>query len=328
MKIEEEIINDVVFNLKRLTNLEDIHFKSAGEHLRYDYDLTINGVTFACNVKSQVGKANYNLVVQELGRLKEQTSKPLIVAAHHFSPESLERLPQEGICIVESCGNCNIVVPPLFININGQKSVHVKESKGKAYTDAGLKVIFYFLLDDANINKPYRQINEETGLSLGTIKNVVEELTNRMFVVKTTKGRWMKNKKELLDIWQTYYNQTLKPKLMMKEMEFADAESRRNWEKISLPDGACWGGEGGAYMTDHYLIPEQFDIYTDVPSVKLMMTRKMRFEVNGSIKVYQKFWNGSNNEKVAPIILLYADLMGSGNSRCIEAAQRLIGNDI
>ena len=81
-------------------------------------------------------------------------------------------------------------------------------------------------------------------------------------------------------------------------------------------------------MTDHYLMPEQFDIYTDVPSVQLMMTRKMRFEVNGSIKVYKKFWKGGDNEKVAPKILIYADLMGSGNSRSIEAAQRLIENGI
>jgi hypothetical protein len=81
-------------------------------------------------------------------------------------------------------------------------------------------------------------------------------------------------------------------------------------------------------MTDHYLIPERFDIYTEVPSVKLMMTKKMRFEENGSIRIYQKFWKGYENEKVAPWILIYADLMGSGNSRCIEAAQRLIENGI
>ncbi|MCF0158821.1 MAG: hypothetical protein HUJ83_09955 [Veillonella sp.] len=328
MNIKEEIINDVVFNMKRLTSLEYIHFKSAERHMPYDYDLTINGVTFACEVKSKLNKANYNIIVQQLRSVKEQTQKPLIVAAQHFSPEAFERLPQDGISVVESSGNCKIVAPQLFINITGQKSVQIKESKGKAFNEAGLKVIFYFLQDDANINKPYRQISEGTGLSLGTIKNVVEELTNGLYVIKTTKGRCLKNKKELLDTWQTYYNQTLKPKLLIKEMEFVDAESRMNWERIPLPEGVCWGGEGAAYMTDHYLMPEQFDIYTDVPSVQLMMTRKMRFEVNGSIKVYKKFWKGGDNEKVAPKILIYADLMGSGNSRSIEAAQRLIENGI
>lgn len=54
----------------------------------------------------------------------------------------------------------------------------------------------------------------------------------------------------------------------------------------------------------------------------------MRFEENGSIRIYQKFRKGYENEKMAPRILIYADLKGGGNSRCIEAAQRLIENGI
>ena len=183
------------------------------------------------------------------------------------------------------------------------------------------------MLNDTNINQPYRQISNNTGLSLGTITNVVEELLYEKFVIKTSKGRILKNKRALLDTWQVHFNQTLKPKLLLKTMEFVDSDSRKDWELIALPDGVCWGGEGGAYLTSKYLIPEQFDIYTEGPSINLMMTRKMRFEENGSIHVYQKFWR-SQHERVAPMILIYADLMGSGNSRCIEAAQKLIENGI
>ncbi len=180
MVVAEEIINDVVYNLKRLTGLDDIYFEPV-ELQRYDYDLTINGVVFACDVKTQVNRANYNLALQQL---------------------------------------------------------------------------------------------------------------------------------------------------RIKEMEFADADSRKDRKSIELPEGACWGGEGGAYMIDQYLVPEVFDIYTDVPSIRLMMTKKMKFEEKGRIRVYHKFWKGDENEKVAPKILIYADLMGSGNSRCIEAAQRLVENGI
>lgn len=324
---EEEIINDVVYNLKRLMNLENISFKAVLRR-HYDYDLTINGVTFACEVKPQVNKANYNLVVQQMRKLKEQTDKPLMLAANHFSPESFESLPKEGISVVESSGNCNIVAAPMFIRISGQKATQPREVKGKAFNEAGLKLIFYLLLDETNINKPYRTIHEETGLSLGTIKNVIEELGRGQFVLTTDKGRFMKNRKELLDVWQTHYNQSLKPKLLLKEMEFVDADSRRDWEQIVLPDGMCWGGEGGAFLIDRYLVPEQFDIYTETPSVKLMMTKKVNFLEKGRIRLYQKFWKGNIDEKTAPKILIYADLMGSGNSRCIEAAQRLIENGI
>ena len=182
---EEEIINDVVYNLRRLTNLEDIIFKAAKQSKMYGYDFTINRVTFACDVRPQVNKANYNLVVQHMRSLKEQTNKPLMLVANHFSPESFDGLPEEGVSVVESSGNCNIVAAPMFIRISGQKAMLPKEAKGKAFNEAGLKVIFYLLLNEININKPYRTIHEETGVSLGTIKNVIEELGRGKFVLTT-----------------------------------------------------------------------------------------------------------------------------------------------
>ena len=324
---ESEIINDVVFNLRRLTNLESIEVKPKGPQVGYDYNLIINNVEFACEVKIQVSKANYNLVLQQMRKLKEEVDLPLLLASHYFAPDVFESFSAEGINVVDSSGNCKIEAKQLFINIIGQKSTPIKQPKGKAFNEAGLKAVFYFLLNDTNINQPYRLISNNTGLSLGTITNVVEELLYEKFVIKTSKGRILKNKRALLDTWQVHYNQTLKPKLLLKTMEFVDSDSRKDWELIALPDGVCWGGEGGAYLTSKYLIPEQFDIYTEGPSINLMMTRKMRFEENGSIHVYQKFWR-SQHERVAPMILIYADLMGSGNSRCIEAAQKLIENGI
>ena len=324
---ESEIINDVVFNLRRLTNLESIEVKPRGPQVGYDYNLIINNVEFACEVKIQVSKANYNLVLQQMRKLKEEVDLPLLLASHYFAPDVFESFSAEGINVVDSSGNCKIEAKQLFINIIGQKSIPIKQPKGKAFNEAGLKAVFYFLLNDTNINQPYRQISNNTGLSLGTITNVVEELLYEKFVIKTSKGRILKNKRALLDTWQVHFNQTLKPKLLLKTMEFVDSDSRKDWELIALPDGVCWGGEGGAYLTSKYLIPEQFDIYTEGPSINLMMTRKMRFEENGSIHVYQKFWR-SQHERVAPMILIYADLMGSGNSRCIEAAQKLIENGI
>ena len=324
---ESEIINDVVFNLRRLTNLESIEVKPRGPQVGYDYNLIINNVEFACEVKIQVSKANYNLVLQQMRKLKEEVDLPLLLASHYFAPDVFESFSAEGINVVDSSGNCKIEAKQLFINIIGQKSTPIKQPKGKAFNEAGLKAVFYFLLNDTNINQPYRQISNNTGLSLGTITNVVEELLYEKFVIKTSKGRILKNKRALLDTWQVHYNQTLKPKLLLKTMEFVDSDSRKDWELIALPDGVCWGGEGGAYLTNKYLSPEQFDIYTEGPSINLMMTRKMRFEENGSIHVYQKFWR-SQHERVAPMILIYADLMGSGNSRCIEAAQKLIENGI
>ena len=41
-----------------------------------------------------------------------------------------------------------------------------------------------------------------------------------------------------------------------------------------------------------------------------------------------KFWNWETDNRTVPAILIYADLMGSGNSRCLEAAQRILRNEL
>jgi hypothetical protein len=57
------------------------------------------------------------------------------------------------------------------------------------FSESAIKLIFYFLLDNANIGKTYRHIAEETDYSLGTIKNVIEEMIRLHHIIKTPKGR-------------------------------------------------------------------------------------------------------------------------------------------
>ena len=48
----------------------------------------------------------------------------------------------------------------------------------------------------------------------------------------------------------------------------------------------------------------------------------------GEIKIYKKFWIGESDERLAPALVIYADLMGTGDSRCREAALRIKENGI
>lgn len=214
---------------------------------------------------------------------------------------------------------------PVFHLINkGEKNVFANEKAYPVFQDAGIKVIFYLLQDKNNINKAYREIQENTGVALGTVKNVIDELVTRNFILVTDKGRILKNRKALLDLWVENYNQVLKPKLLIGRMAFRTNEQRNKWKTMKLPEGMYWGGESAANMIDNYLEPGAFDIYTDVPTAYLMKTGFVKQDTNGEIKVYQKFWQWETENHLAPLILIYADLMGSNNSRCLEAANRLM----
>lgn len=95
-----------------------------------------------------------------------------------------------------------------------------------------------------------------------------------------------------------------------------------------LPEGMYWGGDCGANLVDGYLIPGEFEIYSDVASSLLLRTGAVMPAPNGEIHIYKKFWIGESKLNLAPKLVIYADLMGAGDSRCHEAALRIKENGI
>jgi hypothetical protein len=115
-------------------------------------------------------------------------------------------------------------------------------------------------------------------------------------------------------------------------MRFVDPDTNRNWKNLETQsnDGIIlWGGEpGGALLTDN-LRPEKFVIFTDLELSVLAKKLRLVPGENGEIEVLQKFWkNDLGNNKIAPALLIYADLINSGFSRNIETAKQILENEL
>lgn len=330
--IERETLNLALEALKEKFTLPNdvvIH-KENGAYGNFDALVQIMNVDFLCKIKGNITATNINTIVNHLQKYMAIENRPVLLVAKYINPNMFDKLVGLGLNILDCAGNCHIRYMngniPVFHLINkGEKNVFANEKAYPVFQDAGIKVIFYLLQDKNNINKAYREIQENTGVALGTVKNVIDELVTRNFILVTDKGRILKNRKALLDLWVENYNQVLKPKLLIGRMAFRTNEQRNKWKTMELPEGMYWGGESAANMIDNYLEPGAFDIYTDVPTAYLMKTGFVKQDTNGEIKVYQKFWQWETENHLAPLILIYADLMGSNNSRCLEAANRLMG---
>ena len=323
---ERELFLDAEKTLINLTRRDDITIRPSSNR-RYDSDISIGDVKLVGEVKSYVNNANFNQTLFRLQEIRQTSKLPIMLIVGDISPQNLTKFAEEGFNVLDHAGNCYINIPPLYILITGQKLVKPKETVKKVFNDSAIKLIFYFLLDKSNIAKPYRKIVEETGFSIGTVKNVIEEMTLQHHIIKTSKGRVLMDWRKLLDDWQVAYNQTLKPKLFLKKMTLAKPERIKNWKDTKLPQDACWGGESGANLTDGYLIPEIHTIYTGGDSNEIIRTSRILPSSEGEILVYKKFWTGIEENHIAPKILIYADLMGTANSRCLDAAKRIMNDE-
>ena len=329
--IERETLNLAMEALKEKFALPDnvvIH-KDDGAYGNFDALVKIMNIDFLCKIKGNITATNINTIVNRLQKYMATEKRPVLLVAKYINPNMFDKLVELGLNILDCAGNCYIRymngnIPVFHLTNKGEKNVFANEKAYPVFQDAGIKVIFYLLQDKNNINKAYREIQENTGVALGTVKNVIDELVTRNFILVTDKGRILKNRKALLDLWVENYNQVLKPKLLIGRMAFRTNEQRNKWKTMELPEGMFWGGEGAANMIDNYLGPGAFEIYTDVPTAYLMKNGFVKQDANGEIKVYQKFWKWETETHLVPLILVYADLMGSGNDRCLEAANRLM----
>ncbi len=295
--------------------------------------LTVMGKRFVCIVEPNL---TLGMMVDKIPNDYKQPDKDVrcLYVTINATPKMLEVAKLPDINILDCAGNCNIQYQQKNGNIvfmianKGEKPVEYITAKAyPIFLEKGLKVIFYLLLDKKNVGRPYREIMDATEVAIGTVKNIIDGLIYQQFVRVENNKRFLTNTDRLLMLWATNYGQNLKPKLIQTRFTFRNEENRRNWEKLVLPAGMVWGGETAAALTDGFITPGEFTIYTNAPAATLMKTGAVIPDADGEIAVYQKFWTGADVRTV-PAALIYSDLMDTANGRCIEAAQKIKENEL
>lgn len=295
--------------------------------------LTVMGKRFVCIVEPNL---TLGMMVDKIPNDYKQPDKDVrcLYVTINATPKMLEVAKLPDINILDCAGNCNIQYQQkngniVFMIVNkGEKPVEYITAKAyPIFLEKGLKVIFYLLLDKKNVGRPYREIMDATEVAIGTVKNIIDGLIYQQFVRVENNKRFLINTDRLLMLWATNYGQNLKPKLIQTRFTFRNEENRRNWEKLVLPAGMVWGGETAAALTDGFITPGEFTIYTNAPAATLMKTGAVIPDADGEIAVYQKFWTGADVRTV-PAALIYSDLMDTANGRCIEAAQKIKENEL
>ena len=294
----------------------------------YDGVIYIQDVAFSYLIEQDVTSTNYGRIKRRLEQIEAGGNMPILLIGGYISSSLYSDLKQGRINFIDSVGNCfishiNKGGMILHISNSGIKSSYKTSVAYPLFREAGLKVIFYLLQSLERFSEPFRTIRDGSGVSIGTVKNVMDELASRGYILITQEKRVLVKGKQLLDDWAENYALVLKPKLLLQRFSFRSVEKREEWQSIRLPSNMWWGGECAAAKRQGYLIPENFMIYGETLPAQLMSTGAVLMG-DGEIALYKKFWV----EEGVPAVLVYADLMTSGRSRNIEAANKLLDNEL
>ncbi len=283
---------------------------------------------FEAEVKNNITRATLGGAIQRLNFFKEKG----ILIARYITPQIADELRKMNIPFMDAAGNAYINEPPLFIFLKGNKLIHDYHVNRptRTFRPAGLQVLFALLCNPGLENAPYREIAKKADVALGTVGWIIYDLRRLNYLIETKiRKRKLTRKEDLLNRWVTAYPEQLRPKMIMG---FYAADNLGWWKNAEIENfNVFWGGEVAAAWLTEYLKPQKITIYVNQPISRFLMRNKIRKDPNGDIEILRVFWNFEvdwHKKKVVPPLLIYADLLATGDARNIETARMIYENEL
>lgn len=322
IKLQENILQNACAAFARLTGMA---VETVGDHeivIRADREREIR---LAPKVKALLAKADALLPLIRTGQPEQ-----FVLVTRQITVEMAERLRGNGIQFMDEAGNAYISHPPVYIFIKGNKNPEAVKAPvvGRAFKQTGLKVLYVLLCNPGMEGEPYRTIAAKTGVALGMVNWIMRELKELGFLLEMGEGRGRRvrliEKEKLLERWVTAYAEQLRPKLLLGRYRGTAGW----WQDAALMPGlALWGGEVAAAKLTGYLKPEIVTIYVDRDDpAAVIIPHKLKKDPDGETELLCRFWQhdavAPNHDMVHPL-LVYADLVATGNQRNLETARMI-----
>lgn len=265
--------------------------------------------------------------------LRTDPDRPLLVVADHVADSAAEVLRARDVAFVDTAGNMHLTMPGVLIDVRGRRrvkpAVAADDDPSGVFTPRGLRVLLSLLSDRSTAGAPLRVTAERSGASLGTVQGVVKGLERQGHLEGAGRRRELRGTRRLFDRWVEAYLLRLGPRLTTYRFSGPDGSWWQRADSTLADDDALWGGETAAAVLDGWLRPAVTTIYARGLPRHTVVAHRLRRDEAGDVVVRDRFWNWepSGAQRTTPSPLVYADLIATGDPRCLEAATRLREND-
>lgn len=286
-------------------------------------------IDLVAKVQPTVTPATLGAVVTQMRQAAGAAGQVPLLVADYVAPPVAEKLRALEQQFADGAGNAYLEGPGLFVYVIGRKPVgkHTVPRANRIFTMGGLKVLFALICDPALADAPHRAIVAAAGVALGTVPAVLADLRQTDHLLVAGKRRRLIATRRLLDEWALAYARTLRPKTLLARYVTKDFAAWHDWQLDATQ--ARWGGEPAANLLVRYLKPGVLTIYADKLPPRLMVEHRLvlagRLDDERCLELRKPFWGkalrlGKRPDTVPPA-LVYADLLATGDGRCIETAQ-------
>lgn len=280
---------------------------------------------YAAEIKRWLTPANLGPIVTQLRDL----GTAALLVTEYATPQVAEKLKELDIQFVDTAGNAYLRGPNFLIWLTGRRprTTHKQPRAGRAWQPTGVKLIFALLCNPDWIALGYRELAARAGVANGTVGWVMRDLVEQGFLVLARRRkipRRLHNRRKLLDRWVEVYTGTYRQTTLLRRYR---GETTDWWKNLDTPRyDVLIGGEAAAALLTEYLKPGAITIYTRPDNLRFIVEQKLREAPDGDVEVRQRFWPFDykwEHPDLVPPVLIYADLLATGDARCIETARRI-----
>lgn len=281
---------------------------------------------YAVEIKRWLTPANLGPVVTKLRAL----GPAALLITDYATPQVADKLKELDVPFADAAGNAYLRGPNFLVWLTGRRPLTTLRPPraGRAWQPTGVKLIFALLCNPDWVALGYRELAARAGVANGTVGWVMRELAEQGFLVKARKRaipRRLHNRRKLLDRWVEVYTGTFRQTTLLKRYR---AEEDPEWWRTLDPKrhAALLGGEPAATLLTNYLKPGTVTVYAKPAYFTLLLDYKLREAPDGEVEVRQKFWPFDHtweHPNLVPPVLVYADLLATGDARCIDTARRI-----
>lgn len=266
----------------------------------------------------------------ERGTIREDGGQayPRLWVAEHIPHVVANRLIAAGQTFADGAGNVHLEIPGLIAHVLGNRPARTPKQRRdeplpRAWRRPAIRVLFRLLCDPAFGGRPLREVAAVTGVAVGTVVRLLNdlELTGNLVRLGGGRRRFVADR-ALVTRWILEYGLKLRPHLLLgrftagKRLEAFDPAAH----------GARWGGEQAARLLGAELQPGVWTIYADEKAPDLLRAATLRPDPKGEVELRQTFWTGelgAPRKDVTPPLLIVADLLATRDGRCHAAAQNI-----
>ena len=247
--------------------------------------------------------------------IQNQWADDMLLITEYVSPQQGEMLRNKEIQYADAAGNMFIRYPGVAILISNcakPQRIEQQKSAGRAFSTAGLKLLFLLLTEPEAPNWGYRNLAQYSGVSLGSVGYIMADLQNRGHLIDADGKLIWKDRHNTIGKWCDYYRDKLLPGIKKRYYTGTVPDNYLEYPMLA-------GGESAAEQL-HLLQSRRLLAYRTGDINLCIAKNRWKEDIDGNIEIRTPFWPECRTFDKIPYLLIYTDLLAEDDSRCTEIA--------